>query len=269
MWSTLVVARSTLVVARAGPHTCVPILNSPYEVPARHWVLDESRQPTDKIGESRRGVSFISPIPKPRKAGRGSQLQLDFDPDSQALEACNQQYELTALIDSLRQELAAWRALPEASWRVTPETARLLKHWRHHSFGGIRPFFCQIEAVETSIWLTEVAPRLGNEGRRFLDWIEVASEQANPGLSRLALKLATGAGKTAVIAMLIAWQTVNAVRRPNSPRFTRGFLVVTPGITTHLRRCPPRLRVPASAAHHPEVHRQQRRDRRHLRADAT
>lgn len=51
------------------------------------------------------------------------------------------------------------------------------------------------------------------------------------GLSRLALKLATGAGKTAVMAMLIAWQTVNAVRRPNSPRFTRGFLVVTPGIT--------------------------------------
>ena len=45
-----------------------PILNSPYEVPARHWVLDESRQPTDKIDESRRRVSFISPIPKPRKA---------------------------------------------------------------------------------------------------------------------------------------------------------------------------------------------------------
>ena len=208
-----------------------PILNSPYEVPARHWVLDESRQPTDKIGESRRGVSFISPIPKPRKAGRGSQLQLDFDPDSQAIEASNQQYELTALIDSLRQELATWRALPETNWRVTPETGRLLKHWRHHSFGGIRPFFCQVEAVETAIWLTEVAPRLGNEGRRFLEWIDVASEQANPCLSRVALKLATGAGKTAVMAMLVAWQTVNAVRRPNSPRFTRGFLVVTPGIT--------------------------------------
>ena len=208
-----------------------PILNSPYEVPARHWVLDESRQPTDKIGESRRGVSFISPIPKPRKAGRGTQMQLDFDDDSQGLASANQQYELTALIDSLRQELAAWRALPETNWRVTPETGRLLKHWRHHSFGGIRPFFCQIEAVETAIWLTEVAPGLGNQGRRFLDRIEAASEQANPGLSRLALKLATGAGKTAVMAMLIAWQTVNAVRRPNSPRFTRGFLVVTPGIT--------------------------------------
>ena len=208
-----------------------PILNSPYEVPARHWVLDESRQPTDKIGESRRGVSFISPIPKPRKAGREAQTELPFDADSEALATDNQQYELTALIDSLRQQLAAWRALPETNWRVTPETGRLLKHWRHHAFGGIRPFFCQIEAVETAIWLTEVAPQLGNQGRRFLDRIEAASEQANPGLSRMALKLATGAGKTAVMAMLIAWQTVNAVRRQNSPRFTRGFLVVTPGIT--------------------------------------
>ena len=53
-----------------------------------------------------------------------------------------------------------WRALPKPSeWQVTPETARLLQHWRHHKFTGIRPFFCQVEAVETAIWLTEVAPQ--------------------------------------------------------------------------------------------------------------
>ncbi len=114
---------------------------------------------------------------------------------------------------------------------MTPETARLLKHWRHHPFSDIRPFFCQLEAVETVIWLTEVAPSLGNQGRVFLDEIQGASKQANPGLERMALKLATGAGKTTVMAMLIAWQTVNAVRRPGSTRFTRGFLIVTPGIT--------------------------------------
>ena len=207
-----------------------PILNSPYEVPSRHWVLDEGRQPTDTIGEGRRPVSFISPIPRPRKAGRG-QRRLGFDVASEALEAEDQQYELTALIDGLRREIARWRALPETQWRVTPETARLLKHWRHHQFSGIRPFFCQVEAVETAIWLTEVAPAIGNRARGYLEQLEAASENANPGLSRLALKLATGAGKTAVMAMLIAWQTVNAVRRPASPRFTRGFLVVTPGIT--------------------------------------
>ena len=207
-----------------------PILNSPYEVPARHWVLDEGRQPTDTVGEGRRKVSFISPIPRARKAG-GKQAQLALDAESEALETDQQQYQLIALIDSLRQELAKWRALPEAQWRVTPETARLLKHWRHHQFTDFRPFFCQVEAVETIIWLTEVAPSLGKKGSRFLEEIEDASQQANPDLSRMALKLATGAGKTAVMAMLIAWQTVNAARRPNSSRFTRGFLVVTPGIT--------------------------------------
>ena len=51
-------------------------------------------------------------------------------------------------------------------WLVTPETARLLHHWRHHQFSGIRPFFCQVEAVETAIWLTEVAPKLGKPGKR-------------------------------------------------------------------------------------------------------
>src|SRR5439155_13394303 len=58
-----------------------------------------------------------------------------------------------------------------------------------------------------------------------------ANNDANPELTRLALKLATGAGKTTVMAMLIAWQTINAVRRPNSGKFSRGFLVVTPGLT--------------------------------------
>jgi type III restriction enzyme len=53
---------------------------------------------------------------------------------------------------------------PFFEWKVTPETARLLKHWRHHAFGGIRPFFCQVEAVETAIWLTEVAPNRGTLG---------------------------------------------------------------------------------------------------------
>ena len=125
-----------------------------------------------------------------------------------------------------------WRSLPNpADWRVTPETARLLQHWRHHKYNDIRPFFCQVEAVETAIWLTEVAPRAGKAGRDFLEHLTNANNDANPGLTRLALKLATGAGKTTVMAMLIAWQTINAVRRPTSSRFSRGFLVVTPGLT--------------------------------------
>ena len=209
-----------------------PILNSPYEYPSRHWELDANGQPTDRVLEHRRRVSFITPIPKPKKR-KAAQPELVFDAGAKALEeAGRQQYDLTELISGVRQRVDRWRELPdEGAWRVTPETARLLRHWRSHRFGDIRPFFCQIEAVETAIWLTEVAPSLGKEGRRFLDQIDAASEQANPGLARLALKLATGAGKTTVMAMLIAWQTINAVRRPGSRKFTRGFLVVTPGVT--------------------------------------
>ena len=206
-----------------------PILNSPYEYPSRHWELDEGGQPTSRILDSRRRVSFITPIPKPKKRG---QREMDFDEAAQALETDGQQYQLMEVINTLRRQVDAWRAIPDPGrWRVTPETARLLQHWRNHRFNDIRPFFCQVEAAETAIWLTEVAPGAGNEGRRFLDHLAAANEQANPGLDRLALKLATGAGKTTVMAMLIAWQTVNAVRRPGSRRFTRGFLVATPGLT--------------------------------------
>ena len=206
-----------------------PILNSPYEYPARHWELDPSGQPTGQIRDERRSASFLSAIPRTKKQSQG---QIVFDEEARELATEGQQYELMELINGLRLRVAEWRAIADpGKWRVTPETARLLQHWRGHEFGGIRPFFCQIEAVEAAIWITEVAPGLGREGKSFLERLQIASEQANPGLSRLALKLATGAGKTTVMAMLIAWQTVNAVRRPGSPRFTRGFLVVTPGIT--------------------------------------
>ena len=96
---------------------------------------------------------------------------------------------------------------------------------------SVRPFFCQVEAVETAIWLTEVAPHLAAGKRIPRAPRRTPTRDANPQLSRLALKLATGAGKTTVMAMLIAWQTVNAVRRPGSKHFTRGFLIVTPGLT--------------------------------------
>ena len=159
------------------------------------------------------------------------QAALVFDKAAQKLEAEGQQYELMQTINGVRRQVDRWRNLPDPSqWQVTPETARLLQHWRHHRFSGIRPFFCQVEAVETAIWLTEVAQHT-RSGRDFLDHLANANNDANPELPRLALKLATGTGKTTVMAMLIAWQTINAVRRPQSSRFTRGFLVVTPGIT--------------------------------------
>jgi type III restriction enzyme len=208
-----------------------PILNSPYEYPARHWELDASGQPTQRISETRRTAQFITPIPKPRKRKESpTQEDLEFD-DGAGLSTRDQRYEPIPIINELRQQVGEWRRLPSSNdWLVTPETARLLQHWRHHQFQGVRPFFCQVEAAETAIWLTEVAPKR-QAGKKFLEHLANANAEANPELTRLALKLATGAGKTTVMAMLIAWQTVNAVRRPGSAHFTRGFLVVTPGLT--------------------------------------
>lgn len=207
-----------------------PILNSPYERPEKHWELDDHGQPTQKVVESRRAVSLITPIPKPKKRKRKpTQEELVYD-EGKNLSTKEQEY-AASMINQVRGHVEAWRSLPNPNdWLVTPETRRLLEHWRHHEFSGLRPFFCQVEAVETAIWLTEVAPRV-KAGKAILEHLASASRDANPLLSRIALKLATGAGKTTVMAMIIAWQTINAVRRPGSKHFTRGFLLCTPGLT--------------------------------------
>jgi type III restriction enzyme len=145
--------------------------------------------------------------------------------------AGEQEYNPTPIINEIRNHVASWRALPNpADWGVTPTTARLLAHWRRHQFSGVRPFFCQIEAAETVIWLTEVAWRRSQYGT-IRAHLESGNAASNPELFRLAMKMATGADKTTVMTMLIAWQTANAVRASGSSRFSRGFLIVTPGIT--------------------------------------
>ena len=217
--------------ADSNPFFSHPILNSPYEPPARHWELDKDGQPTQKILETRRRAEFITPIPRPRKTTKAAKQEALVFNEGKGLSTREQQYDPTPIINEVRGHVEAWRSLPRPEqWGVTPETARLLQHWRQHKFGGIRPFFCQIEAVETAIWLSEVAPSV-KARKGLLDHLANANRDANPELNRLALKLATGAGKTTVMAMLIAWQTINAVRRPGSKQFTRGFLVCAPGLT--------------------------------------
>jgi type III restriction enzyme len=207
-----------------------PILNSPYEYPSRHWELDDVGQPTQKIIDRRRIAKFITPIPKPKKRKVAGQKGFVFD-EGKGLSTEQQEYDPNSIVNEVRQSVDAWRSLPNPNqWQVTPETARLLQHWRQHKFSDIRPFFCQVEAVETAIWLIEVAPQSRN-GKRILDKLAAANKDANPELLRYALKLATGAGKTTVMAMLIAWQTINAERHPASKNFTRGFLVCAPGLT--------------------------------------
>lgn len=210
-----------------------PILNSPYLEPDRFHPLDEDGQPLNESPrQGRRRSEFITPVPKPRKRKQKTdtrQGKLGLQSED-GISSDEQEYNPTPIINEIRRHLSAWRALPQSSWGVTPTTARLLNHWRNHPFQGIRPFFCQIEAVEAVIWLTEVA-RSQKQYSHIWEHVLGANEQANPELLRIAMKMATGAGKTTVMAMLIAWQTANAVRSPTSKHFTRGFLIIAPGIT--------------------------------------
>ena len=104
-----------------------PILNSPYEYPSQHWELDESSQPTNQVLPRRRQVSFITPIPKPKKS-KGAQQALAFDEEAQRVATEGQQYELAQTINSVRNAVDRWRELPDqGQWRVTPETARAIR----------------------------------------------------------------------------------------------------------------------------------------------
>lgn len=204
-----------------------PILNSPYFAPTRHHAIDDKGQPLEHepiLG--RRRSRYLTPVPSAkRRQADAPELPL------QTQEGEPGTYNENAIVNEIRRHVGDWRTLSNpADWGVTPTTQKLLQHWRHYDFQNQRPFFCQIEAVETAIWLTEVA-----RGRRqyvhIFAWLEQQNREANPEIFRTALKLATGAGKTTVMAMLIAWQAVNAARSAASRNFTRGFLVVTPGIT--------------------------------------
>jgi len=193
-----------------------PILNSPFQEPARHWKFGDTGI-TNEIAEGRRASSYFMPIPASKT--RGAQLELETQWTRDRIEE-------NRLINQVRERVSAWRSL---RWPgVTATTRRLLEYWTNPD--RERPlFFCQVEALETAIYLTECATKqgdawIGNELRRL-------AEDQNPGLYRMAFKMATGSGKTVVMAMLIAWHTLNKQANPQDARFSDAFLVITPGIT--------------------------------------
>lgn len=193
-----------------------PILNSPYSMPAWHWILDDGGMPTGRTREGRRDSSYLVPIPAARRARSQGELVPD-------------ELKENDVVNDIRALVNEWRERPPEKWNVRSATRQLLEHWR----GGRtdpRLFFCQIEAAETLIWLNEVAPQT-DKGKKILRDIKDANDEANPGLFRLAAKMATGAGKTTVMAMMIAYHAVNKARSPRSALFSDHFLVITPGIT--------------------------------------
>jgi len=191
-----------------------PVINSPFVEPGRHFVFGEDGI-TNEIADSRRRSSYFVPIPPPKKKSADQITLGDW---------LGERIQENDFINRVRERVSIWR---QGDYQgVTSTTRGLLDYWIDPSR---KLFFCQIEALETAIYLTEVASRHGDA------WIQNTlsreNEVANPGLDRIAFKMATGSGKTVVMAMLIAWQVLNKLANPQDRRFSDTFLIVTPGIT--------------------------------------
>jgi type III restriction enzyme len=194
-----------------------PILNSPYAEPQRHFKFSDEGI-TDDVEDKRRISSYFVPIPRAKKK---NPKQLAFETEWTA-----DRIEENKFINRVRERVALWRQ--GGYLGVTSVTRRLLDYWQRPDRER-KLFFCQIEALETAIYITEVASKYNDA------WIENdlrrANEDANRLLYRIAFKMATGSGKTLVMAMLIAWHTLNKLANPQDARFSDTFLIVTPGIT--------------------------------------
>lgn len=182
------------------------IINSPYEVPSHYWHYDrESR--TFAKREGRRPAGYVV-------ATEGSR---SFDDPGQFVEI--------ELVNKIRPRVDNWRANNYPG--VTGITKRLLEHWnRERQPDENRFFFCQMEAMETLIWLTE-APEAEKTG------IDIPSDGGE--FSRWCSKMATGTGKTVIMSMLIAWQVLNKVANRQDSRFSKSMLIVAPGLTVKSR----------------------------------
>jgi len=194
-----------------------PILNSPFEEPSRHFKFADEGI-TNEIVESRRSSAYFIPVPRSKKKNKG---QMVFD-----TEWTEDRIEENDFINQIRSRLDLWRDRQRPG--MTKTTARLLEYWTRPDRER-RLFFCQIEALEAAIYITEVA---GKQGDRWIEnQLREENEKSNPLLYRIAFKMATGSGKTVVMAMLIAWQSLNRLANPRSKLYSDCFLITTPGIT--------------------------------------
>jgi type III restriction enzyme len=191
-----------------------PIINSPFEEPARHFRFDEQGI-TNTIVPERRISQYFVPIAKPRKTAKERQMTFD--------EWTEDRIEENKTVNAIRRLIQLWR---EGRYTddVTRTTARLLEYWQRDDRSR-RLFFCQIEALETLIYITEVAKRYGhnwieNDLRRF-------NENANPDLLRIAAAQTLWVPAVNNAGTWGRWASVE-IRDPwNSQSIIRGFLAET------------------------------------------
>ncbi len=196
-----------------------PILNSPHIEPTRHFKSDD-RGITDEVLEYRRPSSFY--IPVPRAKTKEKQLELNIAEGAFGSELRKE----NEFINKIRTKVKEWK---NNGYQGLTKTSRdLLTYWSDETREN-KLFFCQIEALETLMYINEVVEKVGESW--IINEFKKASSEANPGLYRIAFKMATGSGKTVVMAMIIAYHTLNKIRYPQDTRFTDAFAIITPGIT--------------------------------------
>jgi len=189
------------------------VINSPYDKPDQFWSQDDNG----------RVASVVS--------GRRPAAYELYDSRNNT-----RRVEELETVNRIRQRVDAWR---EAGWPgVTSVSRELLSHWYSRGewdsdskrwIGGPRPFpfyFCQLEAIESLIWWLE-APE---------DYRQGIFLQGDGGpWERICNKMATGSGKTSLMALIITWQTLNAVTYPKDKRYSKAVFVVAPGLTVKSR----------------------------------
>lgn len=182
------------------------IINSPYAEPGEYWSYDRESRSFSRA-QGRRDAGYVVASPQSKA----------FDDPGEFVPI--------ELPNKIRPRVNQWRENGYPG--ITGITKRLLEHWRDpEERKDRRFFFCQLEAIETLIWLTEApdAEKVGinipGDGGDFVRW---------------CCKMATGAGKTIVMAMVIAWQILNKVANQQDKRFSKNILVVAPGLTVKSR----------------------------------
>lgn len=180
------------------------IINNPYQEPTEHWLYQRKTQ-NSYIQVGRRPAGYVIATPGAKSHD---------DPGI---------FREIPLVNKIRPLVKSWR---EAGYPgTTGITQRLLEHWKDKEREK-KFFFCQLEAIETIIWLTE-APAAGKVG------INIPSDGGD--FSRWCSKMATGTGKTIIMAMILAWQFLNKSKYPQDTRFNKYALIIAPNLTIKSR----------------------------------
>ncbi|NEI28466.1 MULTISPECIES: BPTD_3080 family restriction endonuclease [Rhizobium] len=209
-----------------------PIINSPFQEPVSHWLIERGKPPTKT--EGRRRASYFYRVPEHAGRGQRSKQQTELFESEKG-----EEIELE-IVNFIRERVKEWRSGSRSGGVVydgaSPVTKELLELWRSNDRMQ-RLFFAQIEAVETIIFLVE-AKDIYHKGLPEMPKDEPGLEAKTAGVrafARYACKMATGSGKTTVMGMLTAWSILNRVASPRDDRFSDTVLIVCPNVTIRER----------------------------------